>query len=152
MKLRNFWGLAVHQDGMRYRSYKSSPSAKAELFRIVHLLWNTEIIPPDLVKGLFTMLYKKKNRNSFSNYRAICLLLLSPRAFISSWVAKLGFDVPEARETIFVSWSGQSACYWESQGRQWLHLSTILLLLTLKVKYSSMKHSAMQQCHQNYAV
>ena len=41
----------------------------------MRLIWDTEVIPDDFVKGLFVMLYKKKDRNDFSNYRAICLLL-----------------------------------------------------------------------------
>ena len=38
------------------------------------MIYDTEVVPPDMVKGIFIMLYKKKDRNSFSNYRAICLL------------------------------------------------------------------------------
>ena len=38
------------------------------------MIWDTEIVPPELVKGIFMMLYKKKDRDDFSNYRALCLL------------------------------------------------------------------------------
>ena len=62
-------------DGIPIEAYQNSISAKQELFRIVRLIWDTEVIPDDFVKGLFVMLYKKKDRNDFSNYRAICLLL-----------------------------------------------------------------------------
>ena len=55
-------------------AYQHSESAKAELFRIVRLIWETECIPREIVTGIFIMLYKKNDRNDFGNYRAICLL------------------------------------------------------------------------------
>ena len=61
-------------DEIPAEAYQNSVSAKNELFRIVRLLWETEIIPPEIVRGIFIMLYKKKERNDFNNYRAICLL------------------------------------------------------------------------------
>ena len=67
-------GRAPGWDGIPIEAYKKSQSARKELFRIVHLLWDREIIPPDLVRGIFIMFYKKKDRNEYSNYRAICLL------------------------------------------------------------------------------
>ena len=61
-------------DNVPIEAYKYSPSAKSELFRIVKLIWNSELVPPMLVRGIFIMLYKKGERNDFGNYRAICLL------------------------------------------------------------------------------
>jgi len=62
-------------DGIPVEAYQNSLSAKLELFRIVRLIWDTEVIPNDFVKGIFIMIYKKKDRNDFGNYRAICLLI-----------------------------------------------------------------------------
>ena len=61
-------------DNLPIEAYKYSTTARDELFRIIRLIWNSEVIPPDLVKGVFIMLYKKNDRNNFKNYRALCLL------------------------------------------------------------------------------
>ena len=61
-------------DNIPIEAYQHSPTAKNELFRIVHMIWDDECPPPTLVRGIFLMLYKKGDRDSFSNYRAICLL------------------------------------------------------------------------------
>ena len=65
---------APGHDGIPIEGYQHSPTARVELFRIVHIMWDTEDIPPELIKGLFIMLFKKGERNDFGNYRAICLL------------------------------------------------------------------------------
>ena len=67
-------GRAPGWDGIPAEAYQQSPTAKSELFRIIHMIWESEFIPPEIVKGIFIMLYKKKNRDDFSNYRALCLL------------------------------------------------------------------------------
>ena len=54
-------------------AYRGSPTAKQELFAIVRLMWQTEVIPPALVRGTFVMLYKKGPRDNFGNYRTIDL-------------------------------------------------------------------------------
>ena len=61
-------------DNIPIEGYDESPTAKQELFRIVRLIWDSELPPPELVRGIFIMLYKKADRNDFANYRAICLL------------------------------------------------------------------------------
>ena len=38
------------------------------------MIWDSEDIPEEMVKGIYIMFYKKKDRNCFANYRAICLL------------------------------------------------------------------------------
>ena len=58
-------------DNIPIEAYEGSISAKQELFRIVRLIWDTELPPPDLVRGIFIMLYKKASRDNFANYRAI---------------------------------------------------------------------------------
>ena len=67
-------GKAPGWDDVPVELYQSSATAKAELFRIIRLIYDSEIIPTELVRGVFIMLYKKSDRNNFSNYRAICLL------------------------------------------------------------------------------
>ena len=67
-------GKAPGCDGIPIEAYKHSPAARAELFRIAHIIWDSESMPPELVKGIFAMFYKKNSKDDFSNYRAICLL------------------------------------------------------------------------------
>ena len=67
-------GKAPGADGLPIEAYKYSQTATEELFRIVRLIWDNEDIPQNIVKGIFIMLYKKKDRDDFGNYRAICLL------------------------------------------------------------------------------
>ena len=61
-------------DGIPIEAYRGSPAAKQELFAIVRLMWQTEVIPPALVRGTFVMLHKKGPRDNFGNYRAIGLM------------------------------------------------------------------------------
>ena len=61
-------------DGIPIEAYRGSPAAKQELFAIVRLMWQTEVIPSALVRGTFVMLYKKGPRDNFGNYRAIGLM------------------------------------------------------------------------------
>ena len=61
-------------DGIPIEAYRGSPAAKQELFAIVRLMWQTEVIPPAVVCGTFVMLYKKGPRDNFANYRAIGLI------------------------------------------------------------------------------
>ena len=67
-------GKAPGVDGIPIEAYKHSPAAKSELFRTTRLIWDTESPPADLVKGIFIMFHKKKSKDDFGNYRAICLL------------------------------------------------------------------------------
>ena len=61
-------------DGIPIEAYRGSPAAKQELFAIVRLMWQTEVIPPAHVRGTFVMLYRKGPRDNFGNYRAIGLM------------------------------------------------------------------------------
>ena len=56
-------------DGIPIGTYRGSPAAKQELFAIVRLMWQTEVIPPALVRGTFVILSKKGPRDNFGNYR-----------------------------------------------------------------------------------
>ena len=47
-------------DDMPAELYQNSPSAKAELYRIIRMIWDTEVVPPEMVRGIFIMLYKKR--------------------------------------------------------------------------------------------
>ena len=52
-------GKAPGWDNIPIEAFKYSEVAKQELFRVVRPISETEIIPPELVKGIFIMLYKK---------------------------------------------------------------------------------------------
>ena len=67
-------GKATGWDNVPVEAYRGSVEATNELFRICRLMWKTEHIPPDLVRGVCMMIYKKGTRDDFANYRAICLL------------------------------------------------------------------------------
>ena len=67
-------GKAPGWDNVPIELYQNSASARAELYRIIRLIYDTEIVPAEMVRGIFIMLYKKKDHNCYSNYRAICLL------------------------------------------------------------------------------
>ena len=67
-------GKAPGWDQVPVELYQNSETARAELYRILRLIWDNEDIPAEMVKGIFIMFYKKKDRNCFANYRAICLL------------------------------------------------------------------------------
>ena len=67
-------GKAPGWDDMPAELYQNSASARAELYRIIRLIYDTELVPAEMVRGIFIMLYKKKDHNCYSNYRAICLL------------------------------------------------------------------------------
>ena len=72
---------------MPIEAYRGSDEAKYELFRISRLMWNTERIQTDLVRGMFIMIHKKGSRDDYGNYRAICLLCHSYK-LMSSVVAR----------------------------------------------------------------
>ena len=80
-------GQVTGWDGIPAELYQNSETARQELYRILRLIWNSEVVPPELVKGVFIMFYKKKDRNCFSNYRAICLLCHAYK-LLSSVIAK----------------------------------------------------------------
>ena len=67
-------GKAPGWDEIPAEVYQNSKTARAELYRILRIIFDTECIPEELVRGIFIMIYKKKERDNFSNYRAICLL------------------------------------------------------------------------------
>ena len=67
-------GKAPGCDDVPIEAYRGSEEATKELFRICRLMWNTERIPANLVRGMFVMIHKKGSRNDYGNYRAICLL------------------------------------------------------------------------------
>ena len=83
-------------DGIPIEAYRGSPAAKQELFAIVRLMWQTEVIPPALVRGTFVMLYKKGPRDNFGNYRAIGLMCHSYK-LLSMLVLHRMWDAVESR-------------------------------------------------------
>ena len=85
-------GKATGWDNIPIEAYRGSCGARDELFRICRLMWTTEQIPADLVRGIFVMLYKKGQRDDFGNYRAICLLCHAYK-LLSAVVARRLMDV-----------------------------------------------------------
>ena len=67
-------GKAPGCDNVPVEAYRGSVEATKELLRISRLMWHTERIPSELVRGMFVMLHKKGSRDDYRNYRAICLL------------------------------------------------------------------------------
>ena len=61
---------------MPIEAYRGSEEATKLLFRICRIVWNTERIPANLVRGMFVMIYKKGSRDDYRNYRAICQMIL----------------------------------------------------------------------------
>ena len=61
---------------------------------IVRLMWQTEVIPPALVRGTFVMLYKKGPRNNFGNCRAIGLMCHSYKLLSLNKSKYMIFHVP----------------------------------------------------------
>ncbi len=49
-------GKAVGCDNVPVEGYRGSIEAKSELFRLCRLMWHSERIPQDLVRGVFVML------------------------------------------------------------------------------------------------
>ena len=88
-------GRAPGWDEIPIEAYQNSISAKTELFRLVKLIWDSEVVPPNLVKGIFIMLYKKKDRNNFGNYRAICLLIHAYKLLSAVIVRRLHMELEE---------------------------------------------------------
>ena len=61
-------GKATGCDNVPVEAYRGSVEATKELFRICRLMWHTERIPPELVRGMFVMLHKKGSRDDYRNY------------------------------------------------------------------------------------
>ncbi|KAI8514508.1 hypothetical protein Bbelb_070990 [Branchiostoma belcheri] len=102
-------GQAPGYDKIPIEAYQHSPAAKRELFRAVHLIWESEIIPAELVKGIFIMLYKKKDRNNYSNYRAICLLSHAYKLLSSVIARRLHIQleplIPDSDNVCILKWT-----------------------------------------------
>ena len=89
-------GKATGCDNVPIEAYRGSVHATNELYRICRMMWHSERIPPELVRGTFIMLHKKGPRDDMANYRAICLLCHSYK-LLSAVVARLLMAVLEDR-------------------------------------------------------
>ena len=67
-------GIATGCGNVPMEAYLGSVHATNELFRICRMMWHSERIPPELVRGTFIMLHKKGPCHDMANYRASCLL------------------------------------------------------------------------------
>ena len=114
-------GKATGCDNVPVEAYRGSVHATNELFRICRMMWHSERIPPELVRGTFIMLHKKGSRDDMANYRAICLLCHSYK-LLSAVVARrlmvvLDERLPDASPTGHPIWipagsgmQGQRVC------------------------------------------
>ena len=89
-------GKATGCDNWPIEAYRWSVNATNELFRICLMMWHSEFVPPELVRGTFIMLHKKGSRDDIANYRAICLLCHSYK-LLSAVVARRLMAVLEDR-------------------------------------------------------
>ena len=69
-------GKATGWDNIPIEAYRGSSGARNELFRICRLMWTTEQVPIDLVRGTFTMLYNATISVTIERY-ACCVTLTS---------------------------------------------------------------------------
>ena len=122
-------GKATGWDNVPVEAYRGSVEATNELFRICRLMWRTEQIPPDLVRGVFMMIYKKGPRDDFANYRASASYAIHTSYYPLSLIAdrcrywtvtcqtpRLDSDQREGSETTFVLSAGLSPWCFERAG------------------------------------
>ena len=88
-------GKAPGWDEIPAEVYRHSATARSELYRIIRIIFDTECIPEELVRGVFIMIYKKKERDYFSNYRAICLLCHTYKLLSTVIARRLHIDLAE---------------------------------------------------------
>ena len=65
---------ATGPDDIPIEQYHYSEKACEELHSIIVTIWESEEVPEDLVLGDMMMIYKKKSKDTRSNYRALGLL------------------------------------------------------------------------------
>ena len=61
-------------DGIPAEVWQNSKIANELLFRFLKKIWPKEEVPPELVVGIFFMIFKKENPEDCANYRCIGLL------------------------------------------------------------------------------
>ena len=88
-------GKAPGWDDIPVEVYQNSTTARAELYRIIRIIFDTELVPPEFVRGVFIMIYKKKDRDNFANYRAICLLCHAYKLLSTVLARRLHIDLAE---------------------------------------------------------
>ena len=88
-------GKAPGWDEIPAEVYQNSQTARTELYRIIRIIFDTESIPAELVRGIFIMIYKKKERDNFSNYRAICLLCHAYKLLSAVLARRLHIDLAQ---------------------------------------------------------
>ena len=88
-------GKAPGWDEIPAEVYQNSKTARSELYRILRIIFDTECIPEELVRGIFIMIYKKKERDNFSNYRAICLLCHAYKLLSAVLANRLHLDLAQ---------------------------------------------------------
>ena len=68
-------GKAVGPNGVPAEAYKYCPLLSDELFSLINRIWEEEVVPTNLAKAKFIMLFKNKgSTNNPKKYRCIGLL------------------------------------------------------------------------------
>ena len=66
---------AVGPDGLPAELFQKSAQARRDLFKLVTLCWQREVIPESLIEGTFVTIFKQKgSKDDYSKHRFICLL------------------------------------------------------------------------------
>ena len=65
---------ATGMDGVPAEVWQCSAVANEKLFQFLQAIWTKEEVPPELVVGIFVMIFKKNDPDDCANYRCIGLL------------------------------------------------------------------------------
>ena len=61
-------------DSIPAEVWKNSQAANESLFQFLQVVWDEEVVPPNLAVGIFVMIHKKGSPDDCANYRCIGLL------------------------------------------------------------------------------
>ena len=67
-------GKAAGKDGIPAEVWKNSQAAGETLFQFLRVVWDKEVVSPNLAVGIFVMIHKKDSQDDCANYRCIGLL------------------------------------------------------------------------------
>ena len=67
-------GKAAGIDTIPAEVWKNSQAANESLFQFLQVVWDKEVVPPNLAVGIFVMIHKKGSPDNCENYRCIGLL------------------------------------------------------------------------------
>ena len=56
-------------DSIPAEVWKNSQAANESLFQFLQVVWDEEVVPPNLAVGIFVMIHKKGSPDDCANYR-----------------------------------------------------------------------------------